>query len=57
MMLVLDARSFRIRKFSNMFRMMQGLNGPTRSLNPCPNANLNPFWFTLQPEGSYACSA
>lgn len=37
-----------------MFGMMQGLNGPTTPLSPRLNANLNPFWLTLQPEGSYA---
>lgn len=40
---MLEVRSFRIRKFSDMFRSMQGLNGPTRALNPYPNTNLNPF--------------
>lgn len=49
---MLEVRSFRIRKFSDMFRTMQGLNGPTRALNPYPNTNLNHFGSPFSQPGS-----
>lgn len=49
---MLEVRSFRIRKFSDMFRTMQGLNGPTRALNPYSNTNLSPFGSLCTQPGS-----
>lgn len=49
---MLEVRSFRIRKFSDMFRTMQELNGPARALNPYPNTNLSPFGSPCTQPGS-----
>lgn len=57
MMFLLGMRNFRIRKFSDMFRMMPGLNGPTRPLPPWPQCQPELLLVHLVAKDELPCAA